>query len=150
MFSILQQEKSAGELQPLQHDFYALADRFISTLGEEQTPESNRVTDNARKILVSLKERRKQKILLYIAYSKPLPASVPEEEENIYNEIFQILNRTGNSPKIARLKITSDIPEVLTSGGRKIGPYKQGEIVEVSDTGDADFIIKNRIGETTA
>ncbi|MCL5239283.1 MAG: hypothetical protein M1286_02315 [Candidatus Marsarchaeota archaeon] len=150
LFSALQQEKSAGELMPLQHDFYAQAQVFLSSLKKDQTPDGTRALDNTEKILATLKNRRKQKILLYIAYNKPLPAPVPAEDEVLYNKIFAVMNKTDGGIKVSRMRITSDVPEVLTSKGKKIGPFKQGEIIEVMDNEDADFIIKNRIGEATA
>ena len=101
-------------------------------------------------MLASLKEKRKQKLLLYVAYNKPLPQTVPEEEEMLYNEVRRILNKDDSEAKIAHVKITSDIPEVLTTKGRKIGPFRQGEIVEIANSNDAEFIIKNKIGETVA
>lgn len=151
LFSKLQQEKTSGELSPLQADFYVQATLFINSLGEREHGEENaKQQENAKRMLASLKERRKQKLLMYVAYSKPLPSIVPEEEERLYNEIRQILNKEDQHAKISKFKITSDIPEVLTSQGRKIGPFKQGEVVEISNNNDAEFIVKNKIGETVA
>ncbi len=148
LFSALQQEKATGELQQLQHDFYAQANSYLFALSKlVPAEETAKQLENAKKLITSLKDRRKQKLLLYIAYNKPLPAAVPEEEESLYNEIYQILNKSNSQQKMSKLKINSDIPEVLTSQGRKIGPFKQGEIIEVSNSNDAEFIIKNKIGE---
>jgi len=151
IFSVLQKEKATGELMSLQRDFYSQVELFIGALEKtSHVDENRRQLENATKMFASLKEKRKQKLLLYVAYNKPLPPIIPEEEENLYNEIRQILNKNDNQVKISRVKITSDIPEVLTSKGRRIGPYKQGEIIEISDSNDADFIVKNKIGEIVA
>lgn len=151
LFSALQREKATGELVPLQKDFYTQTSTFMDALDKTSVADENsKQLENARKMLVSLKERRKQKLLLYVAYNKPLPAVVPEEDEALYNEVRQVLNRDDRQIKISRLKINADIPEVLTTQGRRIGPYKQGEIVEVSNNNDAEFIVKNKIGEIVA
>jgi DNA replication initiation complex subunit (GINS family) len=148
LFSLLQQEKATGELQQLQHDFYSQANSHLFALSKQPASEdAAKQLENSKKLLSSLKDKRRQKILLYIAYNKPLPPSVPEEEESLYNEIFLILNKNNTQAKVSKLKITSDIPEVLTSKGNKIGPFKQGEVVEISSSNDVEFIIKNKIGE---
>jgi DNA replication initiation complex subunit (GINS family) len=149
IFTKLQQEKNTGELTTLQSDFYSQANTLLSKLNAEAPAETSvKQLENAQKMLFSLRERRKQKLLMYVAYDKPLPAPVPEEEETLYNEIRQIIIKDNPQPKASKIKITNDIPEVLTAKGRKIGPYKRGEVVEVTDTSDAEFIIKNKIGET--
>lgn len=151
LFSLLQQEKATGELQQLQHDFYSMVNTFVTTLAAQtETEETSKRLENTKKMLTLLKERRKQKLLLYMAYNKPLPASVPEEEEDLYNEIYQVLHKSNSNGRISRLKITSDVPEVLTTQGRRIGPFKQGEVVEVADSSDVEFIVKNKIGEIVA
>ncbi|MDE1874127.1 MAG: hypothetical protein KGI04_03345 [Candidatus Micrarchaeota archaeon] len=148
LFLSLQQEKATGELQPLPHDFYANATALVATLSkQDQGEEKARRVENVVKMLMSLKEKRKQKLLLYIAYSRPLPATIPNEEEALFNELHKTLNAGAPETKLSKLKIISDVPEVLTSQGRKVGPYKHGEIVELSDSGDVEFIIKNKIGE---
>lgn len=151
LFSRLQQEKATGELTPLQKDFYSQAASFIDLLSKASPDaEKTKQLENASQLLASLKERRKQKLLLYIAYNKQLPTTIPGEEESLYGEIRQILNKNDARTRISRLKITSDIPEVLTTSGRKIGPYKQGEIIEISDSNEVDFILKNKIGDMVA
>ncbi|MDE1855051.1 MAG: hypothetical protein KGH57_01890 [Candidatus Micrarchaeota archaeon] len=151
LFSVLQQEKATGELQQLQQDFYIQADKYVASLsGKHRSEEDERQAENTKRMLASLLEKRKQKILLYIAYNKPLPASVPVEEEKLFNDIRGVLTKDDSITKISKMRITSDIPEVFTTEGRKIGPFRQGEVVEVSDSNDIEFIIKNKIGEIVA
>ncbi|MEM3859864.1 MAG: hypothetical protein QW478_10745, partial [Candidatus Micrarchaeaceae archaeon] len=101
---------------------------------------------NAQKMLSQLKEKRKQKILVYLAFGKPLPKPIPEEEETLYNEILQILSNSADV-KTTRLKILADLPEIMTPEGKKLGPFKNGEVIEVTDVKDASFIVNNKIGE---
>ncbi len=151
LFSALQKEKSTGELMPLQQDFYAEVERFLSALeAKMRDVESRNTAENARNVFAALRERRKQKLLLYIAYGKQLPTSLPIEEEGLYNEIINVLNQTAQRPKPTRLRILADVPEVLTKTGKKIGPYKRGEVVELFDSSDAEFVAENKIGEVVA
>ncbi len=148
LFSILQKEKSTGELIPLQHDFYSEARKFLAVLEMNvRDDESKNTAENARNVFAMLCERRRQKLLLYIAYGKQLPASLPVVEEGLYNEIINVLNQTAQRPKPAKLRILADVPEVLTKTGKKIGPYKKGEVVELFDSSDAEFVAENKIGE---
>jgi DNA replication initiation complex subunit (GINS family) len=148
LFSKLQKEKTTGELTSLPSDFYLGASLLISELeSSDKSEENEKQIENAKKMLASLKERRKQKLLTYLAFSKQLPQTVPEEEEALYNEIRQILTRGADSVKVSRLKVLSSVPEVLTSEGREIGPYKAGEVIELANDSDVEFIIKNKIAE---
>jgi DNA replication initiation complex subunit (GINS family) len=147
LFSKLQNEKATGELLTLQKDFYSLVGALIAELESVTTEEKKRQCENIKKMLFALKERRKQKVLMYLAYNKRMPQPIPEEEEVLYNEINKVLNKDASSIRISRLKIISTIPEVLTANGRKIGPFKQGEVVEISNSNDAEFILNNKIGE---
>ncbi len=97
-------------------------------------------------MLLNLKERRKQKLLTYIAYGKILPVVIPEEEEALYEEIRAVLDKSAE-PGVSKMRVVSSIPEVLTAEGRKIGPYKQGEIIEIGNSRDVEFMIKNKIAE---
>ena len=146
LFLKLAEERSKGELSPLPKDFYLEASKFIESMasGDSDTKQ----VLNVQKILRDIREKRRQKLVVYLAYNRPLPQPFPAEEEALYNEIRRILNETAESNAgTARLRILSDIPEILTTEGRKIGPYKQGEVIEISAGADAEFMLKNKIGE---
>ncbi|MEM3181030.1 MAG: hypothetical protein QW091_02305 [Candidatus Micrarchaeaceae archaeon] len=144
LFDKLSAEKSTGELNPLTADFYYKAEQYIALLAN--TDKSSVEVVNAQKMLSQLKEKRKQKILVYLAFGKPLPKPIPEEEETLYNEILQILSNSADV-KTTRLKILADLPEIMTPEGKKLGPFKNGEVIEVTDVKDASFIVNNKIGE---
>lgn len=148
LFSKLNEEKNRGELAPLQKEFYSAASEFIKSLESDLNGQQNaRQAENTKRLVESLKEKRRQKLLIYLAYEKPLPQPVPQEEEDLYNEIRKIMNRDGDGRRIATVKILADVPEVLTSEGRKVGPYKQGDVIEVPNSADVEFMVKNKIGE---
>ena len=148
LFSKLNEERNRGELLPLPKDFYASASAFINKLENEAGKDtSQKQAENTRRMLENLKEKRKQKMLIYLAYGKSLPQPMPDEEEGLYNEIRKILSKDEEKNKIATVRILADVPEVFTSEGRRIGPYKQGDVVEVPNGGDIEFMVKNKIGE---
>ena len=94
LFLKLNEEKNRGELLPLQKEFYFAAAEFIRELESETGGQPNqKQAENTRKLVENLKDKRRQKLLIYLAYEKPLPQPVPEEEEGLYNEIRKILNR---------------------------------------------------------
>jgi len=145
LFNILSLEKSTGELQTLDTDFYASVKKFIEGLSQAEGKETE--AKNASKLLANLMERRKQKVLIYLAYNKPLPRPIPVEEENLYNEILKILNSSDKGNKSVKIKILEDLPEVITPYGKKLGPFKAGQLIEVDSVEDENFLVVNKIGE---
>ena len=144
LFSKLAEEKKTGELTPLPKDFYKKAEESIKKY--EKTGNASEL-QNKQTALNALKAKRTQKILVYMAYGKTMPEQIPAEEEALYNQILRILNKEANMPRTTKIKILINIPEIITTQGNKIGPFKEGEIVHVEDSGDAEFIINNKIGE---
>lgn len=136
LFEVLKTEKTKGELQPLPKEFY-----------KKYTEKEQTASPNLTKTLSSLKEKRTQKMLVYIAYGKPLPRPLPAEEEEAYNKIKQILKKENVDKLSTKIKINADLPEILTPNNNKLGPFKQNEIVELQEASDIKFIIENKIGE---
>lgn len=141
IFNLLKSEKKTGEIIPLRKTFYKEAEE----LAKQQTQEQSQNTERALNII---KEKRTQKILIYLAYDKALPQPLPQEEEETYARIEQIINKANPQAKTRKIKITAHIPEIITSTGNKLGPYEQNEIIELYDNSDIKFIIDNKIGET--
>ncbi|MGC8671863.1 MAG: hypothetical protein ACP5TJ_03155 [Candidatus Micrarchaeia archaeon] len=144
VFSVLEKEKSTGELQPLNTNFYKEVSEFVASVKDSA---SKSELANLEKMVSQLKEKRKQKILIYIAYNRRLPEPVPEEEETLYNEIVKILNKGEKKAETAKIKILADLPEIITPEGKKLGPFKNGEVIELEDQNDINFVITNKIGE---
>lgn len=148
LFTRLNEEKNRGELTTLPKDFYMLVNEYVKSLcGAEASEAITKQAETTKKLVAGLIEKRRQKLLVYIAYNKTLPQPIPDEEEGLYNEIRKVLSTNSTKTRLSKIKITSDIPEILTPQGRKVGPFKQGELVELADDADVDFIIKNKIGE---
>ncbi|MGC8710170.1 MAG: hypothetical protein ACP5RF_00965 [Candidatus Micrarchaeia archaeon] len=148
LFEKVQAEKKTGEILPLPKNFFEDAETYIKNIENQQKdPQKTQYINNFRKLLNILKERRMQKILIYIAYNKQLPSYSTAEEEEIYNKIKNMLSESTTKPSLKRVKILSDIPEVITPKGNKLGPFKQNQTIEVEDENDTDFILKNKLGE---
>ncbi len=148
IFKKLQEEKKTGELLPLNKDFYHLigSHKAVSSQDMQMIQEQ----ENIVRLVKNLKEKRIQKILIYLAYSKPLPSQIPPEEEDLYREMQKILNRTSTpSNRNQKIRILADIPEVITTKGNKIGPFKQGQVIETDNRNDIEFIVNNKLGEIT-
>lgn len=142
LFVMLNEEKKTGELLPLPKNFYLQAGKRAAT----KSPDPKE-SENAERLLKNLKAKRVQKILVYLAYGRQLPQQIPVEEEALYSKLRKILNEESDSSKAIKIRMFSDVPEILAPSGKKVGPFKQNEIVEFGDESDTQFILNNKLGE---
>lgn len=143
LYVLLKTEQKTGEVISLPEDFYHKINEKLKTYGNEEGDEYKSIL----KITNSLKERRLQKILVYLAYNKELPRPLPSEEEDLYIQIKNIINKNNKEPKPEKVKIAKTIPQIVAPSGNRLGPYEQNEIVYIYDHTDAKFMIENKIGE---
>jgi hypothetical protein len=147
IFGKLQAERKTGELLSLPVDFYEQIDREIENLKKNPSMESKQYLENFTKLVNQLKEKRTQKVLIYLAYNKQLPQPIPRSEENLFKKIKAIMNEETKSVQVKRIKINLDIPEILTPEGNKIGPFSKDQIIEIDDNKEIEYILQNKIGE---
>ncbi|MGC9099061.1 MAG: hypothetical protein ACP5HW_00740 [Candidatus Micrarchaeia archaeon] len=147
LFDNLQKEKKTGELLPLPTNFYDIVESTLAKLEASSNEENKQFVENFKKLLSQLKERRLQKVLIYLAYNKQLPQPTPKKEEEIYNKIKSIIGMDITARASKKIKINMDLPEVITPSGKKIGPFSKGQIVEIDESSTIDFILQNKIGE---
>jgi preprotein translocase subunit Sss1 len=140
---ILKNERKTGEIQPLPKDFYRQAEEILKVSG---TPDSGEYS-SASKITTDLKERRTQKLMIYLAYNKPLPHPIPSEDEDLYIQIKRILGKSVSEQKSIKIRITKKVPQVITPAGNSIGPFEQNETATLSNMEDVKFIVENKLGE---
>ncbi|MGC8538362.1 MAG: hypothetical protein ACP5MK_00640 [Candidatus Micrarchaeia archaeon] len=146
LFWLTQQERKVGEILPLPKTFYSETTEYVKKL---ESAGNKTEKENYEKMLYNLKEKRFQKILIYLAYGKSIPSQVPDEERFLYEKVKQLIDEAKNSgPKTVRIKINADLPELTTTTGNKIGPFKQNQIIEVINSSDAEFILNNKLGES--
>ena len=149
VWRLFQKEKQTNQLLQVNRNFY---DDVAEYLKLSESNEQQKT--NIEKILVGLFEKRRQKILLYAAYNKLLPQPTSEREQEFYKEIVQISEKYNIAFSKVRnrsnklLRSINDIPEIILPSGKKFGPYKKGEIIEVQGADvDGEYLLKNSICE---
>ncbi len=153
LWQVTQKEKQSNELQLLPKPFYNDVDQFLKSLGgHELTDNEQNIKKNTIRLLNELQERRKQKILIYVAYKKQLPQPAIQTEVDFYNKILDIANQnsieTGAQQKqhVHMLKSLQSIPEILLPSGKKLGPLEKGQLIEMSgNEEDVKFLINSTI-----
>ncbi|MDE1827587.1 MAG: hypothetical protein KGH65_00280 [Candidatus Micrarchaeota archaeon] len=146
LFNMIQAEKKTGEVIPLPRDFYRNAIQKLSKL--EQIQEDQQHSGNFKKLLSQVRERRVQKLLIYLAYNKQLPSLVPEEEEELYRGIKALLDKKeAGVTKVRKIRIIAETPELVMPNGGKSGPYKEHQVIETTDNYEAEFLLNNKLGE---
>ncbi len=144
IYNCLSEEKRTGELISLPENFYKEASKYETDDKEE---DKLLIKENHNKLLNTLKEKRIQKILIYLAYGRTLPSPIPEEETLLYNRLKSVLNQEKSVQKAPNIRILTEIPALMTPEGTNVGPFRKGEIVEIERESDRIFILRNKIGE---
>ena len=142
--NLLKLEQKSGEIIPLPKEFYIKINEKLKTYSSPNGDEYK----NLFKLYTTIRDRRTQKILVYLAYNKEPPRPLPAEDEDLYIQIKNIVNKSGGDSKPSKLKVLSTIPQIVAPSGNKLGPYEQNEIIYVYDRTDAKFMVENKLGET--
>jgi DNA replication initiation complex subunit (GINS family) len=152
LWQTYQKEKRSNELQLVPKTFYDDMKVFMKAIAESsaQTDETRIQKDNAARLLNGIFERRKQKILVYVAYSKPLPGPVPQHEAELYEEATKLMKADTlglvTEDKIEqRLRSTQALPEIILPSGGKIGPLDKDQVVDVKNKDDRLFLVNSKI-----
>lgn len=154
VWEVYQKEKGTNELQQVYKTFYSDIAEYIKKLETETNDESEATKSNTKRLVNSIYERRKQKIMVYVAYGKTLPQSVAKEETDFYNAIIKLFNenvvdskvmKEANSQKV--LRAACDIPEIFLPSGGKLGPVGKSELINISSEEDKEYLITNKLCE---
>ncbi|MCL5428026.1 MAG: hypothetical protein M1321_02485 [Candidatus Marsarchaeota archaeon] len=141
VYARLSEERKTGELLQLPYNFYSEAAAAAASLPPEEK-------DNNDKLLNTLKAKRIQKLLIYLAYDRQPPQGLPREEMELYKKVKTLLDGSAGADKNSKVRVLADVPELATPSGSVIGgPYKANEIIELDDENQVEFILKNKIGE---
>ncbi len=149
LFNILSEENKTGEVLDLANDFYPSAYSELSKL--EENTDAAQQAKNFKKLLDTIKTKRFQKILLYVAYNKQIEVHVPKEEQTLYKEALTLIGKhsqqinSNEQIQKTKMKITSDLPELLVPNKGKIGPFKQDQVVELADIKEVEFLSNNKL-----
>jgi len=148
VWKLYQEEKQTNVLLPIAKDFYSSIIKLINTSAAMESEKAN-----LTKLLLDLFERRKQKIMVYVAYNKPMPGQIDEQELAFYDSLAKItkaekLNISEGKHNKVLLKILKDIPQIILPSGNKIGPLTKDEVMEVETINDdIKFLLNNTICE---
>ncbi|MGC8537810.1 MAG: hypothetical protein ACP5MZ_02385 [Candidatus Micrarchaeia archaeon] len=109
--------------------------------------QSNTTKENTIKILHNIYELRKKKVLLYIAYKKQLPQSIPKLDMGLYNQIFEVYSKAKLEFDLERNNfiVLQHIPKIILPSGAQIGPLEKDDTVLINDEEDKKFLLNNNI-----
>ena len=143
-----QKEKQTNQLLLVPKSFYEDALEFINNPGSTDPS----IKENAARLIADFFEKRKQKILIYIAYNKQLPQPISNNESEFYNKVLNTvkserINIMQNRAAAHALKSIKDIPEIILPSGNRIGPLKKDQIIDRLPEQDRTYLIDNTICE---
>lgn len=151
VWQVWQKERSSNELQQIPKTFY---DEVITYAHETAAVSDIQKTtkENLLRILNNIYERRKQKLLVYIAYGQSLP-QVPITELNLYEKVSKLIssekiNVDGTIGNKA-LHVIQDIPRIVLPSGKEIGPLQKDQTIAMEEGEDKSFLLNNNICKTT-
>jgi DNA replication initiation complex subunit (GINS family) len=149
LWQALQKEKQTNQLLLLPRTFYEDVMGFINNKAKGSDLAAR---ENAPKLIAEFFERRKQKILIYIAYNKPLPQPINSNELEFYNRVLQVVKseKLENTVQIAAtpsLRSLKDIPEIMLPSGNRIGPVKKDQVISLENEQDKVYLLENAICE---
>jgi len=152
LWELLQKERSTNTLQLIPKNFYDDVYNFIKENKAAQKQETQIATaENMVRIADEIFEKRKQKIILYVAYKKQLPSPTVDIEVDFYNKLKELytntkpINQPSQKPQEKLTVIIEKLPEVFLPSGIKIGPLQKGQAIEVKDKTDREFLIDNSL-----
>ncbi len=148
-----QKERKSSMLQQVDRNFYHDAMEFYDNVKKSEDQD---LKTNLIKILTNIIELRKQKLLAYVAYNKPIQQTLPKEELDFYKAVatysktFQENLFSGHGLEIPQkqnteLKVKQEVPEIILPSGNKIGPLMKNNTIYVDDEADAEFLLNNGI-----
>lgn len=145
-----QKEKNTTELQQLPQNFYSEMNKIIRGIESEGLGNNPKTRENALKLLNEIIERRKQKILIYVAYKKQPPQSNIVEELDFYNSVINVTKVhafLSNSSASKKFKAVGELPEIVLPSGSKVGPLSKDQIIELNNREDIDYVTSNGVCE---
>jgi DNA replication initiation complex subunit (GINS family) len=153
LWQAYQKERQTNQLLLVPRTFYEDALEFINKAKASKDIDQS-IVDNATKILSEFYEKRKQKILIYIAYNRQLPQPISNSELEFYNKMLQVVKserldliKQTKAISTHALKSLKELPEIILPSGSKLGPLKIDQIIETLNEQDRSYLIDNTICE---
>ena len=146
VWQVWQKEKQSAKLQQIPKTFYEDAFKYIEAAASS-TETEKASKENLERLLNNIYERRKQKLLVYLAYSQAPPQPLPKDEEKLYNKLASVLGgeKLQRKQDQGRFIVLQDVPKMVLPSGKEMGPLEKGKTVEVADEYDRGFLLSNNI-----
>ena len=159
---IQRQELSSPRLTKLDEDFYSRVKDFLSAKKDDAFSSNSilkiREYENLQKIVVSIKEKREEKIFLMALRGDKVNGSLTPEEKELFNELVGVLKKfrvdidgsVEEAEEIKReqlkVKLIKDIEAYKGLDGNVYGPFKKEELVSLPKA-EVDWLVKAKIAE---
>jgi len=159
---IQRQELSSPRLTRLNDDFYSQTIEFLSAKKDEAFSSNSilkiREYENLQKIVVSIKEKREEKIFLMALRGEKVNGSLTPEEKELFNELVFVLKKFRNEindfdedqeetrKEALKVKLIKDIEAYKGLDGSTYGPFKKDELVSLPKS-EVDWLVKAKIAE---
>ncbi len=148
LWQVWQKEKQSNELQLLPNDFY---DKILKQFNMINTDDIIHKTtkENILKLLYNIYERRKQKLIVYVAYNRQISQNMPKIEIDFHKKLlnFTLSEKLDIDKNIKdkKLLVIQEIPKIILPSGNEIGPVKKDEYIDINNDNDKVFLITNNI-----
>jgi len=151
LWQAYQKEKQTNQLLLIPKTFYQDTIEHINK-SKADTNTNPIILENTTKLLNEFFEKRKQKIMVYVAYNKQPPKPIADNELEFYNKLLQItksetLKFEKEIKQTHTLKSIKDIPEIILPSGSRIGPLKKDQTIDAISEQDKNYLIENTICE---
>lgn len=159
---IQRQELSSPRLSKLDEDFYSQIKDFLSSKKDDAFSSNSilkiREYENLQKIVVSIKEKREEKIFLMALRGDKVNGSLTPEEKDLFDELVEVLGKfrgdvdgsiqdPGEMRKEElKVKVIKDIEAYKGLDGNVYGPFKKEELVSLPKA-EVDWLVKAKIAE---
>ncbi len=141
---VWQKEKQSSKLQQIPKTFY---DDVIEYLSKTPPTESQKTTqENTQRLLTNIHERRKQKLMAYLAYNQQPPQPLPPKEEALLTSLQSVLeeDKIFKTNK-TQMVVTQEIPKIILPSGNELGPLSKNQIITTQNKKDEEFLISNNL-----
>jgi len=159
---IQRQEISSPKLTRLDEEFYSQIKEFLSAKKDDAFSSNSilkiREYENLQKIIVSIKEKREEKIFLMALRGDKVNGSLTPEEKQLFNELVEVLRKfredtDGSIEEVEKtreeqlkVKVIKDIEAYKGLDGNVYGPFKKEELVSLPKA-EVDWLVKAKIAE---
>ena len=152
IWTVYQKEKQTNKLTLIPKQFYEDVNTYVSNINKANL-EGQSLIANTLQTIDLIISSRKRKIIIYAAYSKPLPQPIPDEERDFYSKLlnmiksYNIYNKESsiNTEIKPMLKVVIAVPEITLPSGNHIGPLDKDQLINVEDEDDRRYLETNKI-----